>query len=122
MLTAGILARDHNAKRGGLNMGPAFIHASSMQQPLPGPVAATSSSSSKEPIPLPSLHVFGRWDKQDGQGGLRQILYASKKHTVDTLQGLMNYGLVDFPSALSMFRCMIMDKQQSTFQVGKLPD
>jgi hypothetical protein len=63
----------------------------SMQQSLLGPFAdpITASLTSREPTPLLSFRVLGAWDKQDGQGGLRNSLYASNQHTVDTLVGMM---------------------------------
>jgi hypothetical protein len=114
MTTAEILTRDQNVKKGGFtNMGSAFIYTS-MQQSLPGPFAdpTTASMTSREPTPLPSLRIFGAWDKQDGQGGLRNTLYASNRHTVDTLVGLMNRELTDFPRALSVFTRMISDSEE----------
>lgn len=112
MTTADILERDQNVKKGGFtNMGSAFIYTS-MQQALPGPFAASTTSSAREPTPLPSLRLFSNWDKQDGQGGLRHVLYSSNRHTVDTLQGLMNRELVDFPRALSVFTRMVSDSEE----------
>ncbi len=114
MTTAEILTQDQNVKKDRFtNMGSAFIYTS-MQQSLPGPFAdpTTASMTSREPTPLPSLRIFGAWDKQDGQGGLRNTLYASNRHTVDTLVGLMNRELTDFPRALSVFTRMIGDSEE----------
>jgi hypothetical protein len=110
LTTAEVLTWDHNVKKGRFtNMGSAFIYTS-MQQSLPGPFAdsTTSSSTSREP----TLRVFGAWDKQDGQGGLRNTLSDSNKHTVDTLVGLMNRELTDFQRALSVFTRMINDSEE----------
>jgi hypothetical protein len=88
-----------------------------MQQSLRGQFAAPSLMSlAREPTLLPSLWVFSIGDKQDGPGGLRNVLYASTRHTVDTLQGLMNWELVDLPRALSVFTRIMVNGSEGHFR------
>jgi hypothetical protein len=116
--TAAILSRDYNAKKSGFpNMGSAFIYTS-MQQSLPAPFGAPAVTGEKEASPLPALRTFEKWDKRDGQGGLKNVLYKANKQTVELLQGVIRRELRGFTRADLVFSRMITSSEEHFRQVA----
>jgi hypothetical protein len=116
--TADILSRDYNAKKSGFpNMGSAFIYTS-MQQSLPAPFGGSGVTGEKEMSPLPALRTFEKWDKRDGQGGLKNVLYRANKQTVELLQGVIRRELRGFARADALFSRMITSSEEHFRQLA----
>ena len=70
-------------------MESAFIYTS-MQQAVPAPL---SKGSGPDPPPIPALKSFAVWDKQDGQGGLKNSIRKSNTNTGKALLAMIKREL-----------------------------
>jgi hypothetical protein len=117
---APISFQDYNAKKGGFpNMGSAFIYIL-MQQLLPAPFGGAGVLGEKEASPLPALQTFEKWDKRDGQGGLKNVLYVANKQMVELLQGVLHRELKGFTRADLVFLRMIVSREEHFRKVANL--
>jgi hypothetical protein len=104
--TEEILSRDHNAKKGGFpNMGNTFIYTS-MQQAVPAPL---SKGGGPGPSLISALKAFAVWNKQDGQGGLKNSITKSNTNTGKALLSKIKREPKAFPVAEVVFRRMVQD-------------
>jgi hypothetical protein len=86
-------------------MGSAFIYTS-MQQAHPTPL---SKEGGTDPLPIPALKAFAVWDKQDGQGGLKNSISKSNTNIGKALLGVIKRELKTFSVAEGLFRQMVQD-------------
>jgi hypothetical protein len=81
-------------------LGSAFIYTS-MQQAVPAPL---SKGGGADPLPIPALKAFAVWDKQDGQGGLKNSITKSNTNTGKAFLSMIKRELKAFPVAEGVFR------------------
>jgi hypothetical protein len=56
--------------------------------------------------------MFESWDKMDGQGGLKTVLYKANKQTMELLQGVIWRNLRGFPWADAVFTITITSSDE----------
>jgi len=100
-----LLNRDDKAGKGGFSDVSAAALYVSLQHAIPKPFAAGKTST----YPLPRVDKFDKWDKRDGEQGVRYEITRGVDTSVETIESLMRSQLGPHPEALNLFHRLLSD-------------
>lgn len=98
-----LLNRDDKAGKGGFTDISAAALYASMQNVIPKPLTG------KALYPLPRVDKFEKWDKKDGEHGVRYEITRGVEASVNTLESLMRSQLGPHPDAYHLFTRLLSD-------------
>ncbi|CAJ1966199.1 unnamed protein product [Cylindrotheca closterium] len=105
-LPTDVLRRDEYATKAGFDNIMAAKLYSSIQRPIPIPLAGKGNH------PSPAISTFAKWDKQDGMRGLRYEITRGVDHKVNQTTEWIRAQLKHHPEAVLVFTTLVLDSNQ----------